>query len=387
MINEDMWLVREYATRQSETAFATLISRHTNLVYSAALRLTGDLQLAEEITQVVFIILARKAASLGAKTILTGWLYRTTCYVSRSALKRERRRQQHEQEAYLQSDLSNQTEPEWTQLSQLLDEAMMHLGQIDRDALVLRYFEGRSLQEVGSALGRSEDAAKKRVRRALEKLRSFFVKRGVSSTTAIIADMISANSVQAAPVALAKTISTVAVAKGAAVSPSTLALIQGALKVMAWTKIKIATVGALVLTGLVITPLAIHHEAKRHSRTLSPGEERWSKDSLSDEGYGTPEAALETFLWAMTRADYDACMAGATPEQHVRMEADLKNVSREDFAARMRSQFAPVTGFQIVGKRTISHDAVIIDFRAEGANQWVKQYTFKRIGNEWKFDR
>ena len=163
MTNDDMRLVREYAAHQSESAFATLVSRHTNLVYSAALRQTRDPQLAEEVTQVVFIMLARKAATIGAKTILTGWLYRTACYVSGSALKRERRRQHREQEAFMQSELDAKVGSTWNQLSPLLDDAMLRLGQTDRDALVLRYFEGRSLNEVGSALGASEEAAKKRV--------------------------------------------------------------------------------------------------------------------------------------------------------------------------------------------------------------------------------
>ena len=105
MTTDDMRLVREYAAHRSESAFATLVSRHTNLVYSAALRQTRDPQLAEEVTQAVFILLARKAALLGAKTILAGWLYRTVGYVSISALKRERRRRHHEQEACMQSEL------------------------------------------------------------------------------------------------------------------------------------------------------------------------------------------------------------------------------------------------------------------------------------------
>ena len=261
-----MLLVREFTARQSQSAFAALVARHTNLVYSAALRQTRDPQLAEEVTQVVFIILARKAASLGAKTILTGWLYRTACYVSGSALKRERRRQHREQEAYMQSELDAETGSSWQQMSPLLDEAMLRLGQADRDALVLRYFEGRSLNEVGFALGASEDAAKKRVSRALEKLRDFFAKRGVDSTTTAIAETISANSVLIAPATLAKTATAVALVKGATASTSTLTLIKGALKIMAWTKAKTAVVAGAVLilaagTTTVIVKKAIPRAA------------------------------------------------------------------------------------------------------------------------------
>jgi RNA polymerase sigma factor (sigma-70 family) len=260
MTTDDMELVRQYAAHQSESAFAALVSRHASLVYSAALRRVRDPQLAGEITQAVFIILARKAGSLGAKTILGGWLYRTACYASRSALKREQRRQHREHEAYMQSTFDQiGTDDAWKQMSPLLEEAMLRLGQTDRDALVLRYFEGCSLNEVGAALGASEDAAKKRVNRALEKLRKYFTKRGVVSTTAVIAGAISANSVQAAPVTLATSVTAVAIAKGAAASASTSTLIKGALKLMAWTKLKtsvvataailFATIGTVTLTS------------------------------------------------------------------------------------------------------------------------------------------
>src|ERR1039458_9396235 len=134
----------------------------------------------------------------------------------------------------------NEAEPmheeTWNQIAPLLDGALEKLGQKDHDAVVLRFFEGRNFAEVGAALGASEDAAKKRVNRALDKLRKFFTKRGVSSTTTIIAGTISANSVQAAPVTLAKSVTAVAIVKGAAASGSTLTLIKGALKIMAWTK-------------------------------------------------------------------------------------------------------------------------------------------------------
>src|ERR1035441_7867714 len=242
MPNDDLTLLREYARNNSEAAFAALVSRHVNLVYSVALRQVRDPHLAGEITQAVFIILARKPEAIGPQTILPGWLCRTARYVSANALTMQRRRQHREQEAYMQSIL-NEPEPEaWAQIAPLLDGAMEQLGQKDHDAVVLRFFEGRNFAEVGAALGASEDAAKKRVNRALEKLRKFFTKRGVSSTTAIIAGAISANSVQAAPVALAKSVTVVAIAKGATASTSTLTLIQGALKVMAWTKAKTAII-------------------------------------------------------------------------------------------------------------------------------------------------
>ena len=240
-MNDDLTLLREYARRNSEEAFAALVSRHVNLVYSVALRQVRDPHLAEEITQAVFIILARKAGSLGPKTILSGWLCRTARYASANALTIQRRRQRREQEAHMQAILNEPESETWQQIAPLLDGAMEKLGQKDHDAVVLRFFEGRNFREVGAAMGASEDAAKMRVSRALEKLRRFFTKRGVSSTTAIIAGAISANSVQAAPVALAKSVTAVAIVKGSIAAASTLTLVKGIMKTMAWSKIKIAT--------------------------------------------------------------------------------------------------------------------------------------------------
>ena len=247
-MNEDLTLLQEYAARNSQAAFATLADRYVNLVYSVALRQVRDPHLAEEITQAVFIILARKADKLSPQVLLPGWLCRTARYAGAEAQRNQRRRQQREQEACVQSTLRESTdETVWNQLSPLLDGAMERLGQKDHDALVLRFFENKNFAEVGAALGASEDNARMRVNRGLEKLRKFFTKRGIVSTTAILSGAISANSVQVAPVGLAKTISVVAMAKGAAASASTLTLIQGALKIMAWAKAKTAIVSGVVV--------------------------------------------------------------------------------------------------------------------------------------------
>jgi hypothetical protein len=147
------------------------------------------------------------------------------------------------------------TEDTWRQISPLLDAALAKLGGKDHAAIVLRFFENKNLAQVSTALGVSEDAAKKRVSRALEKLRRIFLKRGVDSTTANIGETISANSIQAAPVALAKSITAVALAKGATASTSTLTLIKGALKLMAWTKAKVAiaaVAGVILATSVSV---------------------------------------------------------------------------------------------------------------------------------------
>src|ERR1035441_407073 len=195
MISEDMRLVREYAESNSEQAFASLVSQHVNLVYSVALRQVHDPHLAEEITQAVFIVLARKAKSLSPKTILSGWLCRTARNVSANTLKIQRRRQFREQESQMQSILNESDSDDWSQIAPLLDEALNCLGTKEHDAVVLRFLDGKELKHVGAAMGTTEDGARMRVNRGLEKLRAFFTKRGVSLSTAAIAGAVSANSV------------------------------------------------------------------------------------------------------------------------------------------------------------------------------------------------
>jgi uncharacterized protein (TIGR03435 family) len=248
---DDIELLRQYAGENSEPAFAALVGRHVNFVYSNALRRTSNPHAAEEITQAVFIILARKAKSFSRQAILTGWLHQTTRLTAANFLRTEIRRQHRESEAFMQSVLNETDSEAWTQIAPLLDDAISKLGERDRNAILLRYFENKSAREMAAALRVDEPAAQKRVTRAVEKLRAFFAKRGVTLTAAAIAGAVSANSVQAAPVGLAATV-TAAAAKGAAVSASTLTLIEGALKIMAWTKAKMAVavgVGVLLAAG------------------------------------------------------------------------------------------------------------------------------------------
>lgn len=249
---DDHELLAEYASTKSETAFGVLVARYVNLVYSAALRFTGNPHHAEEITQAVFIILAHKAGRLRRGTVLSGWLYHTARLTAANFVKGEIRRQFREQEAYMQSTLTETDADAWKQIAPLLDEAMGRLGETDRNAVVLRYFENKSAQEIATALKLNEAAAHKRVTRGLEKLRKYFVKRGVTLSATVIAGTVAANSVQAAPIGLAMT-TAAAAAKGMTIGGSTLILVKGALKIMAWAKVKTTVVIGLAILAVGTT--------------------------------------------------------------------------------------------------------------------------------------
>ncbi len=230
---DDNELLRQYVDAGSGEAFANLVTRHVDKVYSVALRHTRNPHQAEEITQAVFVLLAMKARRLGRKVVLSGWLYQTARLTAVTTIRSEIRRARREMEAHMQNTPDpNETESDaWARIAPLLDSAMAGLNETDRHALVLRFLDGRSMGAVGAALGASEEAARKRVHRAVEKLRRHFFQRGVVLPAAALTTAISANSVQAAPAGLAKAISTVAVAQGAAAaSGSLLVLAKGLLK-------------------------------------------------------------------------------------------------------------------------------------------------------------
>ena len=251
METDDFQLLREFVEQGSEPAFSELVRRHVSLVYSVAWRHTTNAHRAEEITQAVFIILARKASSLKRHTILSGWLFQTARLTSANFLRAERRRAAREQEAYMQS-LANESAPsDWSQLAPVLDEAVAKLGEKDRNAVVLRFLEGKSLGEVGASLGVTEDAAKMRVNRALEKLKRFLGKRGAALSVASLATALSANAMQSAPLGLAATSATAALLPATSAPP----LVGAVLKAMTWIKVKTAT--AFVLSGAAVAMMAV----------------------------------------------------------------------------------------------------------------------------------
>jgi RNA polymerase sigma factor (sigma-70 family) len=255
-------LLAQFVQSESDEAFTRIVERYINLVHSVALRHTANPDYAEEITQAVFIILARRARSLDRKTILCGWLFQTARLTSANFIRSVMRRLKREQEAFVQSSTEAQASEEvWAELLPLLDDAMGRLRTTDRDALVLRYFENKSLREVGLALGIEERAAQKRVGRGIEKLRGLFARRGVVASAAIIVTGISSHSVQAAPHGLASRIA-VAALKGSAAAGSTLTLVKGTLHLMTLLKAKTAAVYSAVALLAAGATLAIAHHGR-----------------------------------------------------------------------------------------------------------------------------
>ena len=251
----DMNLLRRFDRDGVEEAFAELVRRHLSLVHSAALRQARSPQLAEEIAQSVFTDLARAATRLKPGTVLAAWLYQVTRRTAIDVVRREARRQLREQVA-VEMNAMNSTSSDWAQVEPLLDDPMAALDDTDRTAVLLRYFENKSLREVGTALGTSDDTAQKRVSRAVDKLREFLAQRGVAVGASGLAVALSANAAQAAPPGLALTISAASTLAGAAVATTTI-------KAIAMTALQKTLIGT---TFLVVAGAGIYET--RQASTL-----------------------------------------------------------------------------------------------------------------------
>ncbi len=258
MSDTDLELLARYTRNQAEDAFAEIVRRHLDLVHSAALRQVRSPQLAEEVAQSAFADLARNAHRLAPDTILSAWLYQVTRRTAIDVVRREARRQLREQIAS-EMNAKNATDDDWTHVGPLLDEAMHALDDSDRAAVLLRYFDNKSFREVGQTLGTSEDAAQKRVSRAVERLREFFAKRGVSVGASGLVVVVSTNAVQAAPVGLAVAISTAADLAGTTIAATATSTATQAIVMTTLQKIIIAVIlAAAVGTGI--------YEARQVSR-------------------------------------------------------------------------------------------------------------------------
>lgn len=287
----DAELLRQFVQHRDEDAFTELVNRHVDLVYSSACRATGgDANAAKDVTQLVFVEMARKAGRLTRHAALAGWLYTTVRYVSANLRRSERRRAVRERKAHdlNESSRSDTTEPTWESLCPVLDDALHELNETDRGAVVLRFFADHSLRQVGAALGLTENAARMRVDRALEKLRVLLSKRGVISSAPGLAVALTTGAASAAPESLAASVATGALAPGA--SSAATALTN--LNFITVTKLKFGMIGAMVIAGLVIG-LLIRDDSRTKLRSTAASEDLAIRAPLPTN---STAAAPETIL-------------------------------------------------------------------------------------------
>ncbi|MCX6952231.1 MAG: sigma-70 family RNA polymerase sigma factor [Verrucomicrobia bacterium] len=216
-MDEDAELLRRYTDEKSDEAFAELVRRHLNRVYAVALRqVAGDAHLAHDVTQQVFTALARKASALAERPALSGWLCRSAHFAASDVVRLERRRRAREQEVYAMNSLTSDATPpaDWDRIRPALDAAMAELNEGDRDAVALRFFDGLSFAEVGTRLRLSENTARMRVERALDKLHAALARGGITSTTAALATVLG-HQASAAPAGMMRAV-TLASLKAAA---------------------------------------------------------------------------------------------------------------------------------------------------------------------------
>lgn len=277
----DRELIEAWGRHESNEAFTELVNRYLNLVYAAARRQVRDPHLAQDVAQAVFVVLARKASSLDSKTVLAGWFFRTTRFIAARALRGEARRHRHELEAATMNAYAPSPQPAeaaWKKISPMLDQAVAALSATDRDAVLLRFFQDKTMRHVGEQLGMSEAAAKKRVRRAVDKLRRFFARRGVSLSAAVMAGALGLSVAEAAPLGLARRITSAHACPAAGGVAAALA--AEALSFLFWARIRFASLmGTAGLVLLLLTNALLSGSTPVHQK--ASGSER-SNDRSSN---------------------------------------------------------------------------------------------------------
>lgn len=414
-MTEDTVLLRRYAEDRDEAAFAELVARHLDLVHSAALRqVNGDAHLAADVTQSVFADLARKAAALTAHRVLAGWLFTSTRFAAAKAVRGEQRRRAREEEARHMQELTRDSEPplDWERVRPVLDQIVGELRESDREAILLRFFEGRDFEAIGARLALSANTARMRVERALDKLNAALARRGVTSTAAALGGALANQAVATVPTGIAASVTGAALTAGATSAGGGALL---AFLTMSKIKVGIASaiaVAVLVTGGLEVranralkaeldglrvraeNPAALADEGRRLNATLQklgannpeiaelaqlrkraavlaarpPGvadEAMIAAANWRDVGRATPEAATLTFHWAMFTRDLDLVAQFVrfdddAPEKREAFMAHFSPAVRAKYRTPERILAAAVFGAGAKGDGQSPHDAMQI---------------------------
>ena len=312
-MTQDWQAIQQFVRENSQQAFGGLVARYVNLVYSAARRQVRSDALADDVTQAVFLILSRKACELRENVILSAWLLRTTRYAANNALRSERRRQKHEQEAGRMRPtltMDDQPPPQWERVAPMLDGAMDAMRQTDREALVLRFFNRQTVREVGEQLGISEDAAKQRISRAIDRLGDLLKRRGVAIGSAALAVHIEAGAVMTAPAHVAASVASASAAGSSIAGGAMAAMNLLRLKAVAAAVllvVGIATVAAVATTKAAKTPAPATPQAAVRPPVVPVATTQATQPVAADPSVGDePLSTLGAISAALHNGDVEA---------------------------------------------------------------------------------
>jgi RNA polymerase sigma factor (sigma-70 family) len=371
----DAELLRRYANEASEEAFAELVRRHLSLVYFAALRqLGGNSHQAQEVAQLVFTDVARKAVALSRHPALASWLHTSTRYAAANARRNAWRRQKIEKEAQTMHALLQESPPArgWEQLSPLIDEVVHELKESDREVVLQRFFEGRAFAEIGHAFNLSEDAARMRVDRALDKLRALLAKRGVTSTAAALGAALAVPSASAAPSGLAAAITGYALANlagqgGIAVAASAAPVGLG-IKVAIGAAVAVAVVSAGLVfhqantaRATTVALLAQRLQTQRVERQLRDTENR----RIVAEGRVTDPLTTPATRAAAPVSTMEAQRLSELVQQRLHIDPELQRLNLEQYRARLPQRFGPLYRALALSPEEIDQFETLLTLRSQ----------------------
>ena len=342
----DSELLRRYAEEGSEPAFAALVERHINVVYRTALRrVGGDAHAADDVTQRVFTDLARKAGQLRDHPSLAGWLHTGTRFAAAELVRSEQRRRTHEQEALAMQESETTPPSSGIPLDPVLDEILDLLEERDRDAILLHYFEGQTFAEVGAALRLSADAARMRVNRAMERLRTELVRRGVASTAAALATSLSAQSTVSVPATLAGTVSVQAIGQAGPSIAAGAAGVSGAL---------IRRLALGLSAGLIAVLTVLNYRRPQDPAPVPPGVAVTRvlppPAAVGPNSEAVPLAAVETVLDTSLAPPETGAVPAAVSLTGLRfgdLTGEEKGILKELWALQEQVAPAAVPGFSV----------------------------------------
>ena len=413
--------LQQFVRDGSQSAFGRIVARYVNLVYSAARRQVRSEALAEDVTQAVFLILSRKAAVLRENVILSAWLLRTTRYAANNAVRSERRRQKHEQEASRMRPIvtnPNDQQPQWEHVAPMLDEAMDAMRQTDREALVLRFFNRQTVREVGEQLGISEDAAKQRISRAVDRLGDLLKRRGVAIGSAALAVHVEAGAVITAPAHVAASVASASAAASSIATGAMAAMNLLRLKAIAAAVllcVGVATIAAVATTTKTVKPTPTPRpQAMAQTPVILVAATQATQPAVADQSVDDdPLSTLGALSAALHNADVDAarrCLVlGEDDTSRIcdvmlafqcarnRLEASLDRAKIARFDINYGS--APIaTAIDLVAMQLSSDDVRLVDVDTAvlpfhvpkliiGDESWENgELRFTRIDGKWKLN-